>query len=304
MSSSPRDLRFRPQRLRFTLSLYLEVKMDSNTSEETQPNTSAPGKETNSGIEDDLQNLSVGTAEENVENSDVDEDSKKDESIDWDDIIDEVALKDKEISLTDEERKRCKVEAEEIKERGNEQFRLGDFRESAISYTLALRTCPISYPNDRSKLFSNRAASKMKLGLSKSAIEDCSQALELSPTFIRALWRRAQLYESTDKLDEALEDCKKILEIDPSHREANIAARRLPDLINERNEKLKTEMMSKLKDLGNLFLRPFGLSTDNFQVNQDSGSGGYSINFKQSYLSCVIENFSESKILLLNPIHL
>lgn len=145
-------------------------------------------------------------------------------------------------------KQRLKAEAEEIKEKGNQLFKSGEFRESAITYTLALRTCPISFPNDRSKLYSNRAAAKMKLvswiiscalagallwicsititscfvfkGLSKSAIEDCNQALDLNPGFVRALWRRSQLYETTDKLDEALEDCKKILEIEPNHREA------------------------------------------------------------------------------------
>jgi len=214
---------------------------------------------------------------DNIDN----EDDEKDD-LDWDDFVDDVILKDLELTHSDEDRNRLKNEAEELKEKGNQQFRLGEFRESAITYTVALRTCPISYPMDRSVLYSNRAASKMKLGLSKSAIEDCNQALELNPNYIRAYWRRAQLLEETDKLDEALEDCKKILELDPRHSEANFAVRRLPDLINERNEKLKGEMMSKLKDLGNLFLRPFGLSTDNFQLNQDSNSGGYSINFKQS----------------------
>lgn len=40
-------------------------------------------------------------------------------------------------------------------------------------------------------------------------------AIELNPNYIRAILRRAELYEKTDKLDEALEDYKTVLEKEP-----------------------------------------------------------------------------------------
>ncbi|KAJ5674432.1 uncharacterized protein N7477_004366 [Penicillium maclennaniae] len=54
----------------------------------------------------------------------------------------------------------------------------------------------------------------------------------------------------------------------------------LPDRIKEAREKEMGEMMSKLKGLGNGILKPFGLSTDNFNFVQDPKTGGYSMNFQ------------------------
>lgn len=77
-------------------------------------------------------------------------------------------------------------------------------------------------------------------------------------------------------------DFSKIIELDPGCVEARAHITRLKPIIDERNEKMKAEMMGKLKDLGNMILKPFGLSTSNFQLQQDPNSGGYSVNFSQN----------------------
>lgn len=94
--------------------------------------------------------------------------------------------------------------------------------------------------------------------------------------------RRAALYDESNKLDECLEDNNKIIELDPNNSDAKRNIIRLKPLIDERNERLKEEMLGKLKDLGNMVLRPFGLSTNNFQLQQDPSTGSYSVNFNQN----------------------
>lgn len=56
--------------------------------------------------------------------------------------------------------------------------------------------------------------------------------------------------------------------------------RELPERIGKAREKEMAEMMGKLKELGNGILKPFGLSTDNFNFVKDPKTGGYSMNFQ------------------------
>ncbi|CAF97335.1 unnamed protein product, partial [Tetraodon nigroviridis] len=196
--------------------------------------------------------------------------------------FDDEYLREVEKELTEEEKESRRQQSLTLKERGNSLFKDGKWLEAEQSYKDALGLCPVCFSKERAVLFSNRAAARLHLDLKDQAIADCTRAIELNPEYVRALLRRAELYEQTEKLDEALEDYQKVLERDPTQTSARQACMRLPQQINERNEKLKEEMLSKLKDLGNLVLRPFGLSTNNFQVKQDTSTGSYSINFVQN----------------------
>lgn len=55
----------------------------------------------------------------------------------------------------------------------------------------------------------------------------------------------------------------------------------LPPKVKEAQEAEMADMMGKLKSLGNGILKPFGLSTENFQMTKDEKTGGYSMNFNQ-----------------------
>ena len=60
------------------------------------------------------------------------------------------------------------------------------------------------------------------------------------------------------------------------------ALRTLPPRLAEAKQKEMGEMMDKLKQLGNGILKPFGLSTDNFNMVKDEKTGGYSMDFNQN----------------------
>ncbi|KAI7899475.1 uncharacterized protein BX663DRAFT_521029 [Cokeromyces recurvatus] len=185
-----------------------------------------------------------------------------------------------------EELQRLIKEATEYKTRGNTYFGQEEYKKAIEEYENALFVCPESLQKDRAIYFANIAACHLKQNEYKEARDMCVQALKLDPTYQKALLRKAQSNEKIDtytSLNEALEDYKKLHKItkDPySLRQCQRAEKELPIKAKIKMEKEKEEMLGKLKDLGNTLLGKFGLSTDNFQLQQDpNGSGGYSVNF-------------------------
>ncbi|OQV25485.1 putative Tetratricopeptide repeat protein 1 [Hypsibius exemplaris] len=172
----------------------------------------------------------------------------------------------------------------EFKKSGNTKFGDNAFQGAFEDYTAAIDLCPDDDAHHKSVLLSNRAAAILKLGEKEhyeSAVADCTAAIELDQDNNKAVLRRAMLHEVMENYEDAMEDYKALLEKNPQTTYAKEAVKRLPKLIEEKNEKMKVEMMDKLKDLGNLVLKPFGLSTDNFKM-EPQASGGYSVKFEPS----------------------
>lgn len=238
------------------------------------------------GADSDLTRPSDWTPhDKDTENPDKDKPSDLDSAgnpPDSPDYVDEAALEAEEASLSSETREERRLQANQLKLEGNNLYKEGKTQEAVDKYTAGLRLCPFSCVKDRAVLYANRGQMKRVLGLNDQAVRNCSRAVELDPAYLKALLRRAEIYEETDKLEESLADYTKVLELDPIHTEANRAIRRLPPKIEERNEKLKAEMMDSLKKLGNMVLKPFGLSTENFKMEQDPSSGGYNFQFNQN----------------------
>ena len=72
-----------------------------------------------------------------------------------------------------------------------------------------------------------------------------------------------------------------LVELNPGNAQAKANIRKWEPIVAERQEKMKEEMMGKLKDLGNSVLGHFGMSLDNFKMEKDPSTGSYSIKMQQ-----------------------
>ncbi|KAL7276977.1 hypothetical protein RUND412_000014 [Rhizina undulata] len=180
---------------------------------------------------------------------------------------------------------------------GNTLYKTSHHHAAIDAYTLSLSLLPPSHPREASILHANLAACYLALNEYPAAVEAASEALKSRPGWSKPLLRRARGREGIGgwaALEKALEDYTLLCEgkgeggVDletplPSAEVKSVEAGR--DRVRRAAEEAKQreveDMVGKLKDLGNGLLRPFGLSTDNFNMVKDAKSGGYSVQYNQ-----------------------
>ncbi|KAI8501549.1 DnaJ sub C member 7 [Branchiostoma belcheri] len=101
------------------------------------------------------------------------------------------------------------------KEEGNVAFKSGDHQKAYDLYTEALTIDPENKLTN-AKLYNNRAAVCVKLGRLNDAIRDCTQAIELDPSYIKAISRRATCYMETECFEEAIRDFETLYKLNPT----------------------------------------------------------------------------------------
>ena len=188
-----------------------------------------------------------------------------------------------EEALTEEqkaEHEEMLTRARTLKEEGNALFGSYEYDAAIQKYTEAIAAAPSDH-HDRAVFLNNRATCYFKQGNYGLVIADCTAALKIDPNYSKCLLRRAQAYETEKKVCEAFDDFERILKLDPSNSMAAAGSKRLKPAADAERERMKEEMMGKLKDLGNSVLGHFGMSLDNFKAEKDPNTGSYNISFQR-----------------------
>ncbi|KAJ1555300.1 TOM (translocase of outer membrane) complex component [Cladochytrium tenue] len=147
---------------------------------------------------------------------------------------DDLLTKDASV-LGNEERTALAKEAKSV---GNKLFGEKSYEDAVKYYTRAIELSPDAI------YFANRAACYANLGKNEDVIEDCTKALELDPRYVKAIYRRAQAYTLTEKLEEALKDYTSICMLEEFKKESSIQT---TDRILKDIGKAKTDEMMKTK---------------------------------------------------------
>ncbi|KAL9649479.1 hypothetical protein ABK040_000718 [Willaertia magna] len=141
-------------------------------------------------------------------------------------------------------------------------------------------------------LYSNLSLCYFQLSAFQKSLDYCNFILKdlNQMKHLKSYFKRSQCHENLNQFQLAFEDIKKCIELIKEEEKENKQLlnlsfikklnedyKRLEKLAEEEKKKQMNEMLGQVKDLGNQFLGLFGLSLDNFKVNQNSESGGFNI---------------------------
>jgi len=135
------------------------------------------------------------------------------------------------------------------REKGNSRFKSGDVAGALECYTQAIKGEEGGNAEGRATLLGNRAACHLKLGDLHQCVTDCTEALELNPTFVKALYRRSQAYAQQGENNKALHDLLRMLKLEPQNKDGLELMRQVRTKAEKEREGAQSEVKNGIRAL-------------------------------------------------------
>lgn len=107
------------------------------------------------------------------------------------------------------------------KEAGNAAFKAGNYQEAYDLYTECL-SYDLNNKSLNAILYSNRATASSKLNKLDKCIEDCTKAIELDDSYLKAYLKRAKAYMDTEQYEQAVQDYERVCKLDKTKENAHL----------------------------------------------------------------------------------
>jgi tetratricopeptide (TPR) repeat protein len=151
----------------------------------------------------------------------------------------------------------------ELRERGDELFRISDFDLAAAQYTQCLKIDGegLPEPSDgmnaggrlHAVLHCNRAACLMALRRFHGAVEECTSALKIHPRYMKAILRRARCYTRLQRTQEAISEYKRWLDLVEEAKKPGLAMTLSPCLFDGPSDVKPSEVAQVQKELDEVY---------------------------------------------------
>lgn len=106
------------------------------------------------------------------------------------------------------------VSALHEKQKGNECFKVQENEEAVLYYTRSM-----AFDDSNAVVYANRAMAHLRMKSFALAEQDCSRAIELDPTYVKAWMRRGMTRFRRGKYDQAVADFEQALALEPGNKE-------------------------------------------------------------------------------------
>jgi len=131
------------------------------------------------------------------------------------------------------------------KDKGNEAFKAGDFKEALIYYDRSISL------QRSAAVYNNRAITYIKMERFEEAILDCETVLMREPNNVKAYLRRGVALKHLTRYEKALEDFSKVLELAPSNNRARELYKDVKEhvILEDKRQKDVTENGSEVSEI-------------------------------------------------------